>query len=141
MNNIECLGSQLSTTAVLNLPKYQHKTHWEKWTSAVARSRYICFCFTFTSPKMSVFTGCLWDLAKICISDVHHIGVLWLIGYRSLSADNHIGMFDRRSLKRQILKKLDLADGRCIMMLMRVPWEDWQNMQQHRLSLCLPRVK
>ncbi len=32
-------------------------------------------------------------------------GVLQLIGYRSLSADNRLGMFDRRSLEKADLKK------------------------------------
>ncbi len=40
----------------------------------------------------------------------HTLGVLRLIGYRSLSADNRFGMFDRRSLKRPISKKRSLAD-------------------------------
>ncbi len=38
------------------------------------------------------------------------LGVLRLIGYRSLSADNRLGVFDRRSLKRPISKKRSLAD-------------------------------
>ncbi len=38
------------------------------------------------------------------------LGVLRLIGYRSLSADNRLGMFDRRSLKRLISKKRYQAD-------------------------------
>ncbi len=38
------------------------------------------------------------------------LGVLRLIGYRSLSADNRLGMFDRRSLKRTISKKRSQAD-------------------------------
>ncbi len=36
--------------------------------------------------------------------------MLRLIGYRSLSADNRLGVFDRRSLKRPISKNRSLAD-------------------------------
>ncbi len=35
----------------------------------------------------------------------YSIGVLRLIGYRSLLADNRLGVFDRRSLKRPFSKK------------------------------------
>ncbi len=35
----------------------------------------------------------------------YFLGVLQLIGYRSLSADNRLGMFDRRSLEKADLKK------------------------------------
>uniref|UniRef100_A0A672SJ94 Aryl hydrocarbon receptor nuclear translocator 2 n=1 Tax=Sinocyclocheilus grahami TaxID=75366 RepID=A0A672SJ94_SINGR len=101
------------------------------------------FSCVFTEEKIESGHSDIKPRSVECCSDIYPsldfshlrilLGVLRLIGYRSLSADNHVGMIDRRSLKRQISKKRSQADD--------TPAMRGLARQQHRLSLCPARVK
>ncbi len=58
----------------------------------------------------ALFSTFVKTIIHFFVSGYFIVGVLQLIGYQSLSADNRLGMFDRRSLKRLISKSRSQVD-------------------------------